>query len=198
MGIKEIRDVVEILRNEIELDAGVADDHTEFKVNEITENGQTKGRNHQTMINHTKTGTILEMALVKALDGKMNTNVFDKTDPETYAWDVEAYGLRFEVKSSPKNDKKWFNFNLDGYENYSETKMTRANLTTFLKHPEYSDFVVAGYYTDLGDKYLVKFKWLMVSEVFEEFVKRSNPNSVGTTHYFHTVEAERAKRCVIL
>ena len=123
---------------DIHLEIGVADEHINFKVNEITENGQTHGRDYETMVRHVKSGTILEMACAKALEGEMNPNVFNKEIPQTFAWDVEAQGLMFEVKSSPKGDT-WFNFNLHEVQNPSETQLTRVNLSTYLKYINYTD-----------------------------------------------------------
>jgi len=187
-------DIFDLLRTEVIVHDDEISEHVAFKVKEIQGNNQTFGRDQMTMENHVKSGSILEIGLAKLIDGVVNPNLFDSSDPESFAWDVEKGGVRFEVKSSPKADS-WFNFNLHGVENSSNETLTRVNLTTFLKYSSYSNFIIAGYYTESGSGYVVKFKWLMKSLTFQNYVKKSRASGKGTTNYYDIVSSKRNLDC---
>ena len=167
-------------------------------VQEIKENNQTHGRNEPTLINHVKSGVILEKGLAKLIGGTINRQAHNFRDPETFAWDVEADGIRFEVKSSPKGDT-WFNFNLRSEETASCELLSRVNLSTFLNNLNTVNFLIAGFYEPYGeDGHFVKFKWLMGSRTFPNYIKKSSARNRGTTNYYHIKQGKQNGHCVEL
>jgi len=166
-------------------------------VNEIKANGQTFGRSDAILTQHVISGCILEVGVAKAVNGIVNRKIHDPNNPNTFAWDVEVENIKIEVKPSPKEDK-WFNFNIRGAPNQSDAKLSRADLTSFIKYKHYTDFLVAGYYEKSNEGWMTCMKWLIDSREFEKFVFHSNGKSVGTTHYYHIKNAISNNFCIDL
>ena len=166
-------------------------------ISEIKENGQTHGRSDAVLGQHVKSGCILEVGIAKMLGGTKNRLVHDSRNPETFAWDVEADGLRFEIKPTRENDT-WFNFNIRGAVNSSNEQLTRADLTTYMKYTQYTDFLIAAHYREKMGGWEVQPKWLFDSGNFDKFTRKSNPSSKGTTHYYHIKNGVQNSGCVVL
>lgn len=166
-------------------------------VNEIKENGQTFGRSDSVLTQHVISGCILEVGIAKAIDGKVNRKVHDSRNPNTFAWDVEVEDVKLEVKPSPKGDT-WFNFNIRGASNQSDTKLSRADLTSYIKYKQYTDFLVAAYHEKTDGGWMVHPKWLIDSDQFDKFVGKSKGQQSGTTHFYHIRNAIANNFCIPL
>ena len=166
-------------------------------VHEIKENKQSHGRSDAILTQHVISGCILEVGIAKAVGGEVNRRVHDSRNPHTFAWDVEVDNMKLEVKPSGKGHT-WFNFNIKGAHNQSDTKLSSADLTTYIKYKHHTDFLVAAYYEKVEGGWMVTAKWLIDSDQFDKFVNHSNGRSAGTTHYYHVRNAISNGFCVDL
>jgi hypothetical protein len=189
-----MNEILEGLSSPIFVNEDEVAEHIAYKVQEIKENGQEHGRDDETLTKHVRNGTILEYALANKLGGFINPSKFDHTDPNTFAWDVDVNGVRFEIKSSPSFDT-WFNFNLKNQQNFSDYQLVRADLSTFLKYTDYVDYLVAGFYSEVENGYEVTFKWIMNAKNFQDYVRNSRPQKSGTTNYYDTRKALMTGDC---
>lgn len=164
---------------------------------EIKENKQTHGRSDAVLTQHVISGCILEVGIAKAVGGKVNRMVHDSRNPQTFAWDVEVRDLNLEIKPSAKGHT-WFNFNIKGAHNQSDTQLSSADLTTYLKYTQYTDFLIAAYYEKVAGGWMVYAKWLMNSDRFDTFVHPSRGQSAGTTHFYHVKNAISKGACIDL
>ena len=174
---------------------------TKQMVNEIIENDQQNGRSVEHMTKNVISGVILETAFAKATGGIINRRKFNSKEPRTFAYDVSIDDINFEIKPSSKFDE-WFNFNLKGYENFSEETLVRAELTTFLNYRKWVDWVVVGFYETIkeNESWEVNWKWVCDAETFDLYIRRSNPNrrGPGTTHFYHQKEAINKGACIVI
>jgi len=163
-------------------------------VHDIKKNGQAHGRSDITLINQSTRGLALEMQASWLLGGGLNPNEFNFKDPETFAWDFEAEGTRFEVKNAGMIDK-WFNFNLKEYKT-SDNK-TFPVLDTFLNNISRVDYILVGATIQDGDFYGVTYKWIIDASTFMKHMKVSRTNG-GSTHYYHIPDAIACGDCVAI
>lgn len=167
--------------------------------NEIKENKQTHGRNDQTLMNHVKSGVILETASVKCIGGNLNLKSFNHQDPHTYIYDFECDNNLFEVKKVSKGDT-WLNFNLKNHENENDETLIRADFSVFLKWHKQIGYLITGWYDEVPGGYMVHFKWIIDAPSFNQFVKKSNRSfsGKGTTHYYDVRSAISRGKCLSL
>ena len=121
---------------------------------------------------------VLEHALV--LQGfKRNPKQFDKTDPDSYAWDVTREGLTFEVKRCRiDKSRKWFSF----YE---------TQVKTFRKYRHLVNGVIVGDYKIVGDMVYVTWMLAAPAKNFFDHVYNSKHNEGEMYYNHHQVKESR-------
>lgn len=105
----------------------------------------------------------IEHALVKVLGGERNPHKFDKTNPESYKYDVIIDNKLFEAKR-----------HLPGNTYFTYQK---ESMTTFLKHSQELDYLVTAYKTDSDDQYCIDFVMIVLAKRFAQDFKQSQFNS---------------------
>ena len=170
------------------------DNLIQFKVDEIIQNGQTHGRSRERLTSHVTTGYVLEEGVKSFFPQAVsNPKQFDHTDRDSYAWDVEIDGSKFEIKHSRKST--WVNFNLKEDDYANDHLYTAPNLQTAFNNRDILDYVMIGEVEDCGDHWDVEFYFVCE---FDEFVgnakaSRRTSSGYGTTHYFNTHTADPKK-----
>lgn len=106
--------------------------------------------------------TAIEYALANVIDGQRNPLKFDKTNPESYKYDVIKDDLKFEVKKHAFNNS---------YFTYQ-----KSNINTFLKHCQTLDYLVTATMATNVDSYLIDFYMIINAKKFSENFKQSKFN----------------------
>ena len=152
------------------------------------------GRDLEMILRDTIPGTAMELAAAKALNGKLNDAQFNPGVPMSYIYDVEAEDQAlFEIKTSPQEDK-WLNFNIKGF---GRPKGKRADYSVFTKYNENLDYLLTGYYDIVPEGFIVKFKFLIDSVSFKNYMAESKSGGM-TTHYYNVPQASRDGVCIKL
>lgn len=121
----------------------------------------------------------IEFALIKVLGGHRNPKEFNYKDPDSYIWDVEVDGKKFEVKRH-KTGAKYFTYG-------------KKTIKTYFKHCLSIDYLVTAYMDTSADNYLIDFAMIANSKTFEVYFQPSNYN---TNWYYDHNTARRFDECV--
>ncbi len=166
------------------------------KVDEIVHNQQTHGRSMGQLYNNVK-GHVLEFAWAQLIDGEINTQEFDYTNPETYMYDVSKNGKLYEIKNTLP-DSTWFNFNVRGECHSHKSLYNSVDLKTFFNHNHKLDALITGSYEESDTEFAVKFKMIIDAKTFQNYTQESQGINRGTTHYYHHRRAVADGNCVLL
>jgi hypothetical protein len=137
---------------------------------------RSRGRDYESCFAATFAGSVLEFALVHQGAIK-NPKKFDKTDPDSYAWDVLWDEGKTEVKRKRflKDDRtKWYSVDDPQY------------VKTFQKNIRLVDHLVVGDYITLG-KNDFDVQWMLITKVgkdFNRYMQESMYNP-GQLVYYH-------------
>ena len=100
----------------------IDDDDSEFvkyvtmRTEEIIKNGQAHGRSYQTVYENVAQGTAWELKFCEITGAELNTQPFDVTNRESYAWDCKRpNGKTTGCKTYGYFPSKYANFNLGKY-----------------------------------------------------------------------------------
>lgn len=151
-----------------------------------------EGRDLQTVI-RCCSNIVGEYALVKALNSlnenaQLNPRPFDKSDKETYKYDVEhnvnerKYLIEFKRMAGA-----WFS-------------MQDNQLKTFKKHSKELDALVTAYIDEYSDHYTVIFSLVINPKTFEHYWTPSNfiKAAKKTMHYYSHHIAKKRRDCSIV
>ena len=137
---------------------------------------RSRGRGYAQCLNATRSGAILEFALVHQGAIK-NPKEFDPSDRDSYAWDVMWDAGQTEVKRKNflSNDStKWYSYNDPVY------------VKTFLKNLDIVDHFVVGDYKVLEPN-VFAVEWMLITKVgkgFKNYMQKSLYNA-GQMYYNH-------------
>ena len=114
-------------------------------------NGYHHGRSLDEIYNSTRNGKILEFALCRQ-GGTLNPHDFDKSDPNSYGWDVSWYGQRAEVKRMYFGD-------MSGWLVVSEQQV--ETFRKMVRMQNIVDIFIIGDYTEDTDSNITA-RWFMI------------------------------------
>ena len=106
--------------------------------------------------------TAIEYALADVIGGQRNPLKFDKTNPESYKYDVIKDDLKFEVKKHSFNNS---------YFTYQKN-----NINTFLEHCQTLDYLVTATMSTTDNHYLIDFYMIINAKKFSDNFKQSRFN----------------------
>jgi len=129
---------------------------------------------------------VIEYALAERLKGMRNPKEFDKTDADSYYWDVLVEfiiaNILFECKRHKENGGEMFSYSNKGME-------------TFFKHKDKLDYVVTARVNDFEDYYLVNFTYIMDAPSFKKYWEPSKYKPLWESMY-NNFNSLREKACV--
>ena len=137
---------------------------------------RSRGRGYEQCLNATRSGAILEFALVHQGAIK-NPKEFDPSDRDSYAWDVMWDAGQTEVKRKnflSNDNTKWYSYNDPAY------------VKTFLKNLDIVEHFIVGDYKILEPN-VFQVQWMLITKVgtnFRNYMQKSLYNS-GQMYYNH-------------
>lgn len=121
----------------------------------------------------------IEFAVIKVLKGKRNPKKFNHRDPDSYIWDTEAYGLKFETKRH-KTGAKYFTY-------------SKKSINTYFKHCLSIDYLITAYMESSSENYLVEFAMIANSKTFETYFQ---PSKYNNNWYYDHNNGYRFNQCI--
>ena len=155
---------------------------------------RSKGRAYDTVLKAVRQGVILEFALENQGAIK-NPKPFDKTDPDSYEWDVDWYGLS-EVKAVP--DCRQFPEDMKSHWVTFPERQVKTYIKNITRNPGKVDKIIFGVYNEIKpNTFDVAWRLVAPSDTFKSNIRKCNPKwkssydkATGKLKYFYSHKTE--------
>ena len=158
-------------------------DYSTMRTEEIINNGQAHGRSYQTVYENVAQGTAWEFKFCEITGAELNTQPFDVTNRESYAWDCKRpNGKTTGCKTYTYFPGKYANFNLGKYD-WKEISR-HPKMDTDFKNIDLIDSFAFATVIHKNDKWEITPLWEMDAKEFKQNAQESNKIAAGgSTHY---------------